>query len=98
MVAKKQNLTKLTKQNKNNHSNSLLAMSSAAHLRKVFNPRSRETVDMCLEMFSCLKAERTLVIRERKFLKNKFSVINNVLCQVFVVSAKKELESCCTDV
>jgi len=54
---------------------------------------------MCLEMFSCLQAERTIVIRERKFfLKNKFSVINNVLCQVFVVSAKKELESRCTDV
>jgi len=28
-----------------------------------------------------------------KFL-NKFSVINTVLCQVFVVSAKKEIESC----
>jgi len=29
---------------------------------------------------------------------NKFSVANNVLCQVFVISAKKELESCFTDV
>jgi len=29
-------------------------------------------------------------------LRLKFSIINNALCQVFVVSAKKELESCCT--
>jgi len=50
-----------------------------------------------LEMFNCLQAEQTVAIRKCKFL-NKFSVINSVLCQVFVVSAKKELESCCTDV
>ena len=53
---------------------------------------------MCLEMFTYLQAEQTIIaIRKRKFL-NKFSVVNNVLCQVFVVSAKKELESCCTHV
>jgi len=44
-------------------------------------------------MFNCLQAELTIAIRKRKFL-NKFIVINNALCQVFVVSAKKELESC----
>jgi len=31
--------------------------------------------------------------RERKFL-NKFSIIHNALCRVFVVTAKTELESC----
>ena len=32
-----------------------------------------------------------------KFL-NKFSVIYNALCRVFVAIAETELESCCTDV
>ena len=48
-------------------------------------------------MFGCLQAERTIEIRKRKFL-NKFSVIRNALCRVFVATAKTELESCCTDV
>ena len=65
--------------------------------RKIFNARSQETVGVCLEMFNCLQAKQTIAIRKRKFLK-KFSVVNSVLCQVFVVNAKKELESCCTDV
>jgi len=64
---------------------------------KTFNTGSQETVDVCLEMFSCLQAERTIAIRKRKFL-NKFSVIYNALCRVFVDVAKIELESCCTDV
>jgi len=47
---------------------------------------------VCLEMF-CLQAEQTIAIRKRKF-SNKFSVILYALCRVFVVNAKKELESC----
>ena len=65
--------------------------------RKIFNTRSQDTVDVCLEMFGCLQAERTIAIRKRKFL-NKFSVIHNALCRVFVAIAKTEFESCCTDV
>jgi len=65
--------------------------------RKIFNTRLQETVDVCLEMFGCLQAERTIAISKGKFL-NKFSVIHNALCRVFVVTAKTELESCCTDV
>jgi len=65
--------------------------------RKIFNTRSRETVDVCLEMFGCLQAERTIAICKRKFL-NKSSVMHNALCRVFIVTAKAELESCCTDV
>ena len=65
--------------------------------RKIFNTRSQETVDVCLEMFGCLQAERTIAIRKRKFL-NKFCVIQNTLCRIFVAIAKTELESCCTDV
>jgi len=41
-------------------------------------------------MLNCLQAEQTILIRKRKFL-NIFSVINNALCQVFFVNAKKEL-------
>jgi len=62
--------------------------------RKIFNTRSQETVDVCLEMFGCLQAERTIAICKRKFL-NEFSVIHNALCRVFVAIAKTE--SCCTD-
>jgi len=72
-------------------------MSSTAHLGKFSNTRSQEIVDVCLEMFNCLQAERTIAIRKRKFL-NKFSVINNALCQAFVVNAKTGLELCCRDV
>jgi len=61
--------------------------------RKMFNTSSQETVDVCLEMFGCLQAERTIAIRKRKFL-NKFSIIHNALCRVFVVTAKTELELC----
>jgi len=61
--------------------------------RKIFNNRLQETVDVCLEMFGCLQAERTIAIRKRKFL-NKFSIIHNALCRVFVATAKTELELC----
>jgi len=64
--------------------------------RKIFNTRSQETVDVRLEMFGYLQAERTIAIRKRKFL-NKFSVLHNAVCRVFVAIAKTELESCCTD-
>jgi len=61
--------------------------------RKIFDTRSQEAVDVCLEMFGCLQAERTIAIRKRKFL-NKFCVIHDTLCWVFVAIAKTELESC----
>jgi len=48
---------------------------------KIFNIRSQEIVDVCLEMFNCLQAEQTIAIRKRKFL-NKFSVTHNALCRV----------------
>ena len=55
--------------------------------RKLFNTRSQQTVYVCLEMFNCLQAERTIAIRKRKLL-NKFCVIRNALCRVFVAIAK----------
>ena len=42
--------------------------------------------------YYCIYGEQTFAIRRRKFL-NKFSVLNNVLRQVFVDYAEKELES-----
>ena len=35
--------------------------------RKIFNTRSQETVDVCLEMFGCLQAERIIEIRKLVF-------------------------------
>ena len=65
--------------------------------RRIFNTRSQETVHICLDMFNCLQAARTIAIRKRKFL-NKFSVVHNALCGLFVANAKTEFESCCMDV
>ena len=53
--------------------------------RKIFNTRSQETVDVCLEMLA------------NSFL-NKFCAIHYALCRVFVAIAKTELESCYTEV
>ena len=58
--------------------------------RKIFNTRSQEVVDVCLEMFNCLPAEKAIVIRKRNFL-NKFCVSDNELCKIFTDRAKKEL-------
>ena len=35
--------------------------------RKIFNTRSQETADVCLEMFGCLQAERIIAIRKLVF-------------------------------
>ena len=59
--------------------------------RKIFNTRSQEIVDVCLEMFNCLQAKQTIAIRKRKFLKQfSVSLINNAVCQVFVVNAIRQ--------
>jgi len=47
--------------------------------RKIFNTRSQETVDACLEMFGCPQAERTIAIRKRKFLCDSFVVSGRAL-------------------
>jgi len=65
--------------------------------RKIFNTRSQEVVDICLEMFDCLPAEKAIAIRKRNFL-NKFCVTNNELCKVFTDHAKKELATLLADI
>jgi len=54
-------------------------------------------VDVCLEMFNCLPAEKPIAIRKRNVL-NKFCVTNNELCKVFTDHAKKELATCLADI
>ena len=36
--------------------------------RKIFSTRLQEVVDICLEMFNCLPAEKAIAIRKRNFL------------------------------
>jgi len=51
---------------------------------------SQDVVDICLEMFNCLPAEKATAIRKRNFL-NKFCVSYNELCKIFTDRAKQEL-------
>jgi len=65
--------------------------------RNIFNTRSQEVVDICLEMFNCLPAEKAIAIRKRNFL-NKFCVNNNELCKIFTDHEKKELAILLADI
>ena len=51
--------------------------------RKIFDTKSQEVVDDCLEMFSCLclPAEKTIAVRKCKFL-TKFKLSSNILCML----------------
>ena len=66
--------------------------------RKIFNTRSQEVVDICLEMFNCLPAEKAIANRKRNFWNNKFCVNNNELCKIFTDNAKKELAILLADI
>ena len=57
---------------------------------EIFDTRSQDVVDVCLEMFNCVPAEQTVAIRMAKFLK-RVNNSNNILCQTFAVEAAKEL-------
>ena len=76
-------------------------MSLEAHSGKFSTLDHKRVKRLLMYVWKCLvvsiQAERTIAIRKRKFL-NKFSVIHNALCRVFVANAKTELESRCTDV
>ena len=58
--------------------------------RKVFDTRSQDVVDVCLEMFNCVPAEQTVAMHKAKFWK-RVNNSNNMLCQTFAVEAAKEL-------
>ena len=46
--------------------------------RKVFDSRSQDVVDVCLEMFKCVPAEQTVAMRKAKFLKRVSNSNSNV--------------------
>jgi len=59
--------------------------------RKIFDTRSQDVADICLEMFNCVPAEQTAAMRRTKFLKKRVSNPSNMLCQTFAAEAAKEL-------
>jgi len=58
--------------------------------RKVFDTRSQDVVDICLEIYNCISAEQIGAMRKTKFLK-KVNNSSNMLCQTFAAEAAKEL-------
>ena len=58
--------------------------------RNVFDTRSQDVVDVCLEMFNCVSAKQTVAMRNTKFSK-RVSNSTNMLCQTFAAEAAKEL-------
>jgi len=61
--------------------------------RKIFDTKSQEVVDYCLEMFNCPPAEETIAIRKCKFL-TKFKLSSNIFCRALTEKAELELSSC----
>jgi len=59
--------------------------------------RSQEVVDICLEMFNCLPAEKAIALRKRN-IWNTSCVSNKELCKVFTDRAKKELATLLADI
>jgi len=47
---------------------------------EIFDTRSQDVVDVCLEMFNCVPAEQTVAIRMAKFLKR----VNNSITTFYV--------------
>ena len=60
--------------------------------RKIFDIKSQEVVDDCLEMFNCPPAEKTIAVRKCKFL-TKFKLSSNILCRALADNAELELLS-----
>jgi len=61
--------------------------------RNIFDTKSQEVVDDCLEMFNCPPAEKTIAVRKCKFL-TKFKLSSIVLCRALADKAEIELLSC----
>jgi len=60
---------------------------------KIFNTRSKEIADYCMEMFNVQNPHYTITKRKCKFLSNIMSS-TDVLCELCRESAEKELELC----
>jgi len=50
--------------------------------RKVFDTRSQEVIDVCLDMISCIPAQQLIALRKRKFLKKSVSL--TMYCVAYV--------------
>jgi len=66
------------------------------HLEKIFNTKSQEVVDDCLEMFNVRLAEKSIALRKCKFLTKLQS--SNILCRALADVADLELLSCMSTV
>jgi len=60
---------------------------------KIFNSRSKEIANYCMEMFNVQNPHYTITKRKCKFLYNMMSS-KNVLCELCREFAEKELELC----
>ena len=60
---------------------------------KIFNTRSKEIANYCIEMFNVQNPHYTITKRKRKFLSNIMSS-KKVLCKLCREFAEKELELC----
>jgi len=60
---------------------------------KIFNTRSKEIGNYCMEMFNIQTMHYTITKRKCKFLSNIMSS-KNVLCELCREFAEKELELC----
>ena len=60
---------------------------------KIFNTRSKEIANYCMEMFDVQTPHYTITKRKCKFLSNIMSS-KNVLCELCREFAEKELELC----
>ena len=60
---------------------------------KIFNTRSKEIANYCMEMFNVQNPHYTITKRKCKFLSN-IMLSKNVLCELCRESAEKELKMC----
>ena len=61
--------------------------------RKIFDIKSQEVVDYCLEMFYCPPAEKTIAVRKCKFL-TKFKLSSNIIVHLQIRLSCHALLSC----
>ena len=57
--------------------------------RKLFSTRSQEVVEICKQIFGCQTPSDVVANRNCKFF-SKFSVLDNMLCQIFKDDAMDE--------
>jgi len=61
---------------------------------KIFNTRSKEIGNYCMEMLNVQTPHCTITKRKCKFLLSNIMSSKNILCELCRESAEKELELC----